>query len=505
MKFLTGFFFIVFFVSGAGAQQLTFSVPERADDRDINFDIIGKVSGNYLVYKNVRWKHAISVYDASMQLKERVELDFVPERTFNVDFVAYPDFTFMIYQYQKRNTVYCMGVKLDGEGNKAGEPIQLDTTKIDLTMSNKIYSFIFSEDKKQLMIFKIYRKRQESHIITMLFNDQLQLQRKSRQVVDFDERRDSYGDFFVDNEGTFIYTKSTRSGNRENIAELNLVTKAPDQDTFAYRKIDLEDKYIDEIKLKVDNVNHHYLINSFYYKERRGNIEGLFSCAWDKPAGKPLYSVFTPFSDELRQSVKRDGQFRYAFNDFFIRQVIVKKDGGFLLMSEDYSTQSRGINSPLWNRYDYLNSPYLTPYDYYQYNSSYYPYYRPYNSFGSNSGTRYYYENILVTSIDKNGKQEWNNVIQKEQYDDENDNFMSFNTMIAGGEIQFFFNDPDKNYEVLSWQSITPGGQLKRNPPLKSLEKTYRYMPRFAKQVGARQLLVPCMYRGNICFAKADF
>lgn len=486
------------------AQELVFSETERTDDRDINFDIIGKMDGNYLVYKNIRWKHAISVYDGDMKLKERISLDFIPEKTFNVDFVAYPDFFYMIYQYEKRNTVHCMGVKMGADGKKMSEPIELDTTRIDLTMNNKIYSTINSEDKKQIMIFKLFSKREKSHFITLLFNDQLQLQRKSREVVDFDDRRDVYSDFFVDNDGNFVYAKGTRGANRDYINDLKLVTKSPTEDTFSYHKIDLQKKYVDEVKLKIDNVNKHYLINTFYYTERRGNIDGLFTCIWDRTARQPAALELTEFSETMKRDAKKDGQLRFAFNDFFIRQIIVKKDGGFLLMAEDYSTQSRGNNNNMWNRYDYLNSPYMTGNDYYLYNSSYNPYYRPYNSFNYNS-TRYFYANVVVMSIDKNAKLDWNNVIVKDQFDDENDNFMSYNTMIAGGEIQFFFNDPGKRYETISWQTISPKGEIRRNPPLKSMQKTYQFMPRFAKQVGARQLLIPCMYRGFICFAKADF
>ncbi len=495
-------FFILPFCSSA--QTMVFSEPERNDDKDIKFDIIGKISGNYLVYKNIRWRHAISVYDAEMQLKERVALDFVPEKTFNVDFIPYPDFSYMFYQYQKRSTVYCMAVKIGADGKKIGEPVELDTTKIDMMMSNKIYSMVNSEDKKQIMIFKIYKRRERSNFITLLFNDQLQLQHKSREIVDFDDRHDAYSDFFVDNEGTFVYTKGTTSGNRDNFAKLSLVTKAPMQDTFSYQKIELNEKYVDEIKLKIDNINKHYLINSFYYQERRGNIDGLFTCIWDKTTNTQQSSAFTSFDENLRRESKKDGQLRFAFNDFFIRQVIVKKDGGFLLMAEDYSSQSRGGTSP-WNRWDYINSPFMSSSDYYLYNSSYSPYYRPYNSFNNFNSTRYYYSNVLAISVDKTGKLEWSTVLQKDQFDDENDNFMSYNTMIAGGEIHFFFNDPDKKYQVIAWQSMFPGGKLKRNPPLKSLERIYQFMPRFAKQVGARQLLIPCMYRGNICFARADF
>src|SRR3954454_17558517 len=100
------------------AQRIVYSEPEREDSRRTEFEIIGKISSNYLVYKNNRNDHAISIYDEDMKLKDRVTLDFMNDRTFNADFVAYQDHFFVIYQYQHHSTVYCMGVKLDANAHK---------------------------------------------------------------------------------------------------------------------------------------------------------------------------------------------------------------------------------------------------------------------------------------------------------------------------------------------------------------------------------------------------
>ena len=33
------------------AQNINYSIPDRDDSKDMNFEIIGKVSGNYSIYK----------------------------------------------------------------------------------------------------------------------------------------------------------------------------------------------------------------------------------------------------------------------------------------------------------------------------------------------------------------------------------------------------------------------------------------------------------------------
>jgi len=108
-------------------------------------------------------------------------------------------------------------------------------------------------------------------------------------------------------------------------------------------------------------------------------------------------------------------------------------------------------------------------------------------------------------NFDKNAKLIWSNIVHKSQYDDETDNYLSFQVMNAGGELHFLFNELERRNQLLSDQSITPDGQLKRNPTLKSLDRGYAFMPRFAKQVSAKQIIVPCTYRNYICFAKLDY
>ena len=116
MKNIVLFFLLFFSAKAVLSQQITYTQPESEDVRSLDFEIIGKIRNNYIVYKNIRNKYALSVYDNSMKLKQRVDLDFMPDKTLNVDFVAYPDFAYLIYQYQKRSTLYCMAAKIDGEG-----------------------------------------------------------------------------------------------------------------------------------------------------------------------------------------------------------------------------------------------------------------------------------------------------------------------------------------------------------------------------------------------------
>ena len=177
----------------ATAQKIVYSEPERDDTRRMNFEVAGKIGGNFLIYKNVRNRNWIAVLDNDMKQIGKVEQDYVPDndRMINVDFFPYNDFCYMVYQYQKKNVVYCMASKIDANGKKTGDVMQLDTTHIGFAASNKIYSVLTSEDKSRLIVFKINSRNRRAYLMTtVLLNDKLELQKKSRISIAMNERDD---------------------------------------------------------------------------------------------------------------------------------------------------------------------------------------------------------------------------------------------------------------------------------------------------------------------------
>lgn len=505
MKKLLIFFTICIISPYIFAQQINYSSPENDDIRSLDFDIIGKVSGNYLVYKHIRNNFAVSVYDNDMKLKDRVGLDFLPEKTLNADFIAYQNFAYIIYQYQKRNVLHCMAAAIDGNAKLVKKPFEIDTTYISFFADNKIYSTINSEDKSKIVVYKIQKKYDQFSFTTLLLDDSLRLLHKTRIETPYEERKDAFSDFFVDNTGNFLFTKGTRTGTRDYLQKLVLITKAPMQDTFSSKELNLSGRYLDDIKLKVDNVNNQYLINSLYYAKRNGNIEGLYTAVWDKASDSLVSINFADFADSTRSQAKTDGTTKMAFNDYFIRDVILKKDGGFILVAENHTTQSRG--NP-WNRYDFLYGyPSFLPYDsYYLYSPSSYLYSGRFrNYYNGYSQVRYFYENIAVFDLDKSGNLQWSRIIHKSQFDDDNDNYLSYDLMLTGGEIHFLFNELERRTQLINDQSLSADGSITRNPPLRSLDRGYEFMPRYGRQVSSYQVIIPCTYRNYICFAKIDY
>lgn len=488
------------------AQRITYSEPDREDVRQLRFDLLGKIGNQYLVYKNTHSKHYISIYDQDMHLIKNTNLDLLNDRLINIDFVPYKDYAYMIYQYEKKGVIYCMGLKIAGDGNTLGEPQLLDTTQVGAFGDNKIYSTVFSEDKSKILVFKMKgRNTDYLSFTTILLDDQLSQMKKTRFVFKVDQHVDMLTDFFVDNDGDFVFGRCERGGARDNIVHLTLAMKPATGDSLQTLPIGMNGVLLDEVKLKIDNFNNRFILNSFYTTERHGNIDGMFTAIVDKAGRSPLQTDTIAFSQQLRAAAKGENSVKGAFNDYFIKHVIVTKDKGFIVTAESEYSSSRGST---WNRYDYLyNNGAYSPYDYYNYSpwSNYgwgpynrfgYPYYQP---------VRYYSDDILIFALDQDGKLEWSNVIPKSQFDDDDDSRLSFQIMLQGGALHFLYNEWNRRTPILTDDAVTPDGRLNKQPPLRNLDRGYEFLVRHAKQVNASQMLVPCIYRNSIAFALIDF
>ena len=104
---LTAILAFVFSFTSLHAQQITYADVLKDDRKDMQFEILGNVNGNYLIYKNSQNRNYLTVYNPDMTLKENVRMNLPDLRLLNIDFVQYPSKVLVVYQYQHGNIVYC--------------------------------------------------------------------------------------------------------------------------------------------------------------------------------------------------------------------------------------------------------------------------------------------------------------------------------------------------------------------------------------------------------------
>ena len=486
------------------AQTITYSEIEKADSRNMNFEILGNFSNNYLIYKNLNRRQNLTIYDNKMSIKEEIKLDFISDRTYNIDFITYPDHFLVVWQFEKGNTIYCKAASMNGAGKLMGVVMDLDTTKQGVFSNKTSYSFSWSEDKKKLLLYKIQTKSDVYNQLTKVYDENFTLLDSSRITLTYNDNREDFGDLQIDNEGTVLFTKIKENARQEYVNTLEIIFKKLKSQQLITVDIPLDKQLIQDPLIKIDNLNKNYIVNTFSYKKNGGNVDGILTAIINRDSLKLTKKTINIFDDSLRSKLSGKPDWRTAYDNLNIRNIILKKDGGFIALTEEYYKQRRFGNN-FNDGYNNFNSRYFNSYsDYYLYNRGYYGYYRPFND-GNGRDVVYNYNDIINFSFNKDLKLQWSSVINKTTSDVENDNFLSFTNLNAGGEIYFLFLQKDNNRQILSNHALQPDGNTKRYATLKGREAGYNFMPRLSRQTGAKQMIVPCIVRNNIAFAKIDF
>lgn len=505
MKKTAAAFLLSFFSTVIFAQQIVYSPTESQDRAGSSiFNIIGKVKQNVLIFKLHNRDAAVSVYDdATMQLKQRVELSFLPKsKIISIYFLPYADYSWMIYAYHERNYVFCIAVKMDENAKLLGAPQLLDSAKIKVEDDPKIYSVTRSTDHSKIMILKIQNRDYDPHLYftALVYNDNFTLLRKSQLEDDFNYKEEQYRNFCLDNEGDIAFTKEKRPDFQTYaggyISHCTLFVNQPGSNTFSTHTFNLSGKLMQDVILKADNVNDHFVMNAFYSSGI--NIEGLYTSVFDLKDLKWVSANFTSLGQGILALAKSDNEkINESLNDYYIQNIILKKDGGFIVTAEkirsNYKTVSAGNSpnrSPSWMLYDTyqknrdflenMNDVYVK--DSYQYSN---------------------YGNILILDADNKGNLNWGNVIHKSQYPLVNgQNYFSYLMMLANGSIDFLFNRPYQQKWILNSESVTPDGNVIENKLLWSLREKYIFLPAEGKQVRSDEIIIPCLYKQHYCFTK---
>lgn len=507
-------------INVARAQSIVYADINKTDVPKMNFEIIGKLASNYLIYKEVKGSHQITVFNENMQELETVPVTLLPKKgnLLDVSFFTFPNFAYLVYQFQQGNIVFCNAARVEPNGSILEAPVVLDTTMIAYKSERKIYTVIQNDNHSKLAVFKINKKERSLHRFTeKLFDAQLGLLGESRFEVPMKKSGDYLAGYSLANNGDFAFIKYNRLPGGD-IQDAALLVKRANNTECEERPLSINNLFLDDIKLKADEANDRYLLTSFYSEKKRGNIAGLYNNGISISSLQEVFEKTTSFNEELKKKMSGRANSKTAFNDLFINSIIIHQNGGFSIAAEALYTTGGG-----WDRWGYWGGGpygfYGSPYGFYGgfgwgwrgYWSPYYYYspfyYRSYWWGGLGYGydyVRYNAGNVAVFSFDGNGNRTAENIIYKDQSESGTDGTISYQVLLNGDQMHFIMNEQGKIAD-LDDVVIDEGGQLTENEPIEAKDKFVGFMPRYGKQVGPATMIIPYLYKRNISFAKVTF
>jgi hypothetical protein len=240
------------------------------------------------------------------------------------------------------------------------------------------------------------------------------------------------------------------------------------------------------IKMDYDNIN------------KQVKIAGLWSSKSDIET-EGFFTVILGFSDLMQNSITEIKKQPYDdnilrdlngleyktknnyLNDFFIRELLHRNDGGIIIIAELQREYSRRNGAPAFDR---------------AFSD---------RSFGGRSYVDYYCEDLAVISVDPSGNQTWRKILFKKQYSQDDEGiYSSFFILKIPSKMHIIFNDEIKNANTVSEYIIDPLGNFKRNSLLSTEYKNLRLRFKDGVQISSNSFVVPSEKNGKINLVKVS-
>ncbi|MDR3678607.1 MAG: hypothetical protein P4L41_01500 [Flavipsychrobacter sp.] len=483
MNFVRSVFIILFLFLGVytHAQEVLYSPYEDFDLKGGDFSVVGYTGGRYYTYRSSGQGYFLDAYNDNMEKEATVLLDFFPSKIYQTKFIAYPDKIIVLYQAVESNKVVQYAALLDATGRLKARPIQLDNVKTGILGPTKTYfSSAISEDKKSIVIFSAKDKGKTFTLDAKFINDSLAILHRTHATYNADNDI-THGEPMVGNDGNMYIPVYTDVGGKSYSDQVWLLTLPQSANKFNDHALNLDDIYAGNLYMKVDNANKRVYAGGFYADKKNGSYSGVLYAWYDIGSETFQNKRAIPFDSNMMGSAGHGH--RRPFDEYQVKQLIVKNDGGFVLIAESSFITLRSSYAPGFGYYSYYYGPYM-----------------------NTTVREYHFDDIMALSYDSNGNREWNALVPKEQYSQEDGGlFSSYALLNTGGTLGFLFNDFDSYHSRIQLVTLDAQGKVNTHSFSPEGNDNPDWLPRSGKQVTGRAMMIPCLHKKQICFAKIVF
>ncbi len=482
MKYLFSLFLIWVTLSVA-AQSVVYTPYEKFDLRNGDYSVVGKVGGLIYTYRSSADGYFLDAWNDSMERRATVILDFFPEKIYATKFIAYADKIIVLFQASEGGRIVQRAALLDGAGRLQGKVKTIDAAKTGFFgPAGDYFLTAVSEDKHKIVVYDVSVKGAALHLTHTLLDDSLHTLARSESNYTGENSLSALPGL-ADNSGNFYLPVVTATGSRDYADGIWLLGLPVGNSKLTATELPLGGKYATGLYLKADNAARRIYAGGFYSEKRAGNYEGALFAAFNLDSPGVVAARRLPFDEQLRLA-SGERNVRKAFNDYQTRQLIIRNDGGFVLVAEDYFMSVRNG---------------VQPYGFYT------GFYSPFAG-GTQNIREYHYGDVLTLSYAPDGRLEWNAFTRKDQYSQEDGGaFSSYTFINTGGALGFLYNDYDSRRSRIMLATVSDEGKVDSHPLDAGGASDPDWLPKAGKQVSAHELIVPCLRRRQICFAKVVF
>lgn len=476
MRFLL---LLMFILTGKiiSAQIIVTSAPQKVTNKTPKVAVIGKNSQGILIRKfgndldliecydenlNLNWREPVIPKDGAADIYKMIPLD---------DNIL----VFYVKETKKSNTI--SGQILNATATPLGEEIFIDS----LPLNYGELKIQLTDYKNQLLIQYQDEEAAGTMIGLILLNLNLTIVQKSLVVISSDKKIPIQS-VFVDSTDFFnVITMPEEKAKDEELKKYSLThinTKNGVQSVFP---IDLDEMPYEDVRFDFDKVNNNLAISGFFTLNEDNGAEGYFYEIFDLDSSRVTSKKFTKFTDEFILSLtgKENSKKNPGLYSFDVKDVILRYDGGAIIVAESVYKSSEQSDANVF----------VSP-----------------TSPGFKSVIYYYYNDVIVLSLNPEGNEDWRSIIRKKQVSQDDKGFYSsFAIVNTNTDLHFVFNEDISRSANVFDHSVNSEGDLEKQMLFNSEDEGLFLAPQMGKQVSRNSIIIPSIRKDYLTFVKISY
>ena len=466
---------LIFLPFLAFAQNINFS-EDYSIKSDVAYYLIDDMDGSFVLFRDIPRERKIHIMDDKMMDAGEAPIEFEFKNPNILDVVKAKKNTFsVIYSVKKKGNRYLRIENFDKVG------MRKDTFTISKN-SNLFEAANFqiekSEDETKVLIYNVKFDKTIDAILVDVENLKV-LWEKSFDDLDINQFF-QIKQFVVSNSGNFcLVTLKDNSNLKKEKIRFELYLMNPSENKPRLQKISMKENLCASSLFKFDELNNNLIGTGLYSIKNTIRSQGTFHINIPLSDTKAHKLTFNKFSEAFMKEYlrkKKIGPFN-GINSAEIRDIVLRKDGGILLMVERVDTKQRGGTSlPI--------------------------------GLDNQEGIKadFYYDQVFISSIHPDGKEHWTEIIQKKQYSfDDGGIYSSFFQFVSKNGLHLIFNDEIRTHSTISDFNIKGNGKYTRRAIINTIGVDIKLRVRDALQISANEIVIPSQYRNKLRMVKFEF
>lgn len=434
----------------------TFHLSEPIDvAQDVEHRLVGAFEDTLLLFRRTRTRLVVQPLDTALRWGE--------ERELSSDYTAFPRpihlftdrrYFYMVYSFVQKGHYH---LRLQTMNSQAQVLEDHEMTWFDHAGTSRYFEPFVSEDKKTIVLCNVtFEGKME------VVNYDIEQHKLRWRLFFNNEATNYYKEFvqlFINNAGDVFFVFEKNNLRRRKTDHHFLIYRFDSTAQMRQYQLDFPAELSYASRFVYDELNQQVVGVGLYAGNTMYEAKGIYYLKTNLT--EPTTITTSPFDEPFMRSLT--GEKRRSvngINNFYIEQLILRRDGGVILVAEQqlkYEYQSTSLF--FQNENDFQQADYL-------------------------------YENILVASVHPTGAIHWKNVLYKNQ-NSENDQgrYSSFFFFKTVSSLRLIYNDAVR-WDAPMFEYVIDGlGKMKRQILPRFSEE--RVLPefRYALQLSSQELI----------------